>query len=463
VSLVPLPRLAVAGLAGDTGKTLVSLGVTIALRRRGVRVAPFKKGPDYIDAAWLGAAAGRPAHHLDTFLMSDASLLASLVRASAGADLALIEGNRGLFDGVDERGTHCTAALARRIRAPIVLVVDASKATRTLAALVLGCRALEPGLPLAGVILNRVGNERHLRVARAAITQETGLPVLGAVPRLEVDLLPSRHLGLRTPEDHPGARRALEALGAAIEAAVDLEALERIAATAPALPAPGEPEPAAPPTVRVGVLRDAAFSFYYPENLAALEAAGAELVPLSPLADAAVPAIDALYAGGGFPEVHAAPLAENAPFRRALAAQIRGGLPVWAECGGLMYLARSLRRDGVEHPMVAALPVGVEQTGRPQGHGYVEACVDADNPFLPRGTRLRGHEFHYSRLVEAAPPPATALSLTRGVGIGHGRDGVVGGRVLASYLHLFAPGTPEWAPSLVRAARVARERAHCTH
>ncbi len=463
MSLVPLPRLAVAGLAGDTGKTLVSLGITAALRRRGVRVAPFKKGPDYIDAAWLGVAAGRPAHHLDSFLMSDASLLASLVGASAGADLALIEGSRGLFDGVDEQGTHCTAALARRVAAPIVLVVDASKATRTLAALVLGCLALEPDTPLAGVILNRVGTERHARVARAAITQATGLPVLGAVPRLELEPLPSRHLGLCTPEDHPGTRRALDALGAAIEAGVDLAALERIAAAAPALPAPGAPEPATPPTVRVGVLRDAAFSFYYPENLAALQAAGAELVPLSPLADAEVPELDALYAGGGFPEEHAASLAENVPFRHALAARVRAGLPVWAECGGLMYLARSLRRDGAEHPMVGALPVDVEQTRRPQGHGYVEACVDTDNPFLPPGTRLRGHEFHYSRLAADAPAPATALSLTRGVGIGRGRDGVVRQRVLASYLHLFAPSSPEWAPALVRAARATREPAALTH
>ncbi len=463
MSLVPLPRLAVAGLAGDTGKTLVSLGITIALRRRGVRVAPFKKGPDYIDAAWLGTAAGRPAHHLDTFLMSDAAVLAALVRGSDGADLALIEGNRGLFDGADERGTHSTAALARRVGAPVVLVVDASKATRTLAALVLGCRALEPGVPLAGVILNRVGNERHARVARAAITGEAGVPVFGAVPRLDVDPLPARHLGLRTPGEHPATHRALDGLRAVIEEAVDLDALARLAATAPALPAPAAPPPAPPPPVRVGVLRDAAFSFYYAENLAALEAAGAELVPLSPLADVALPPIDALYAGGGFPEEHAVPLAGNAPFRRALAARIRSGLPVWAECGGLMYLARSLRHAGAEHPMVGALPIDVEQTGRPQGHGYVEGRVDADNPFLPPGTRLRGHEFHYSRLVAAGAPPATAVTLTRGVGIGRGRDGVVGGRVLASYLHLFAPGTPEWAPALVRAARIARERAVWTH
>jgi len=463
VSHTLLPRLAIAALAGDAGKTLVSLGITAALQRRGVRVAPFKKGPDYIDAAWLGVAAGRPAHHLDTFLMPDAGVLTALVRGSAGADLALIEGNRGLFDGADERGTHCTAALARRVGAPIVLVVDATKATRSLAALVLGCRALDPGAPLAGVILNRVGNERHARVARAAITNEAGIPVLGAVPRLDFDPLPARHLGLRTPEEHPATRRALDGLRAVIEAAVDLDALERLAATAPALPAPETPPPTPAPTVRVGVLRDAAFSFYYPENLAALEAAGAELVPLSPLADATVPAIDALYAGGGFPEEHAAALAENTPFRRALAARIRAGLPAWAECGGLMYLARSLRRDGVEHPMVGALPIAVEQTSRPQGHGYVEGRVDAKNPFLTPGTRLRGHEFHYSRLVEAAAPPATALSLDRGVGIGRGRDGVVGGRVLASYLHLFAPGIPEWAPALVRAARVARERAPLTH
>lgn len=461
-----LPRLVVAGLAGDTGKTLVSLGLATALRRRGVRVAPFKKGPDYIDAAWLAAAAERPAYHLDTFLMSDAELVMSLLRGGADADLALVEGNRGLFDGVDGQGTYSTAELARRIGAPIVLVLDASKATRTLAAQVLGCLALEPELPLAGIILNRVGSRRHERAAREAIAQNTGVAVLGAVPRLDVEHLPSRHLGLFTPEDHPGFSGALAALGDTMEAVVDLAAIERIAGAAPALEGVSgqqEPDRRMLRDVRIGVLRDAAFSFYYQENLTALEAAGAELVPISPLADATLPVVDALYAGGGFPEEHAACLSANTALRAALAGRVRAGLPVWAECGGLMYLARSLWRDGAEYPMVGALDVVVEQTLRPQGHGYVEAKVDATNPFLAPGTALRGHEFHYSRLVEMAAPPATALALARGVGIGGGRDGIVASRVFASYLHLLAPGVPEWAPALVRAAREARDFATMTH
>jgi cobyrinic acid a,c-diamide synthase len=205
------------------------------------------------------------------------------------------------------------------------------------------------------------------------------------------------------------------------------------------------------------VLRDRAFSFYYPENLAALEAAGGEVVPLSPLGDDVVPAVDALYAGGGFPEVYAADLAANHAFKEALRKRISEGLPVWAECGGLMYLSQELRQDEVAHPMVGALPIRVEQTARPQGHGYVQARVDRDNPFLTTGTEFRGHEFHYSRLLGAAEEIDTVMSLARGVGLGEGRDGVRTGNVVASYTHIHASGVGDWAPSLVNAA----ERGRC--
>ncbi len=451
-----LPRLVIAGLAGDTGKTLVSLGVIRSLVTRRLRVAPFKKGPDFIDAQWLGKAAGIPAHNLDTYLMSPEAIIGSLAKAGRGADLAVVEGNRGLFDGMDAKGSHSTAQLAKLIGAPIVLVIDTTKATRTVAAQVMGCRALDPDLRLEGVILNRVGTARQEALIREAVTSEAGVPVLGAIPRLTAEHLPSRHLGLVTAVEHPVAEEAMSEVARVIEEHLDMAALIELAHTASPIPsvevswaaAATPPEP----KVRVGVLRDKAFSFYYPENLEALEAAGAELVTLSPLSDSELPALDALYAGGGFPEVFASELAANASFREALAQRVAEGLPVWAECGGLMYLSRALVKDGTKYPMCGTLPVVVEQTARPQGHGYVKARVDRANPFFAEGTVLTGHEFHYSRLVDRDESVETVFEIERGVGVGGGRDGIRSGSVVAGYTHLHALGSPGWADGLVRAA-----------
>jgi len=444
----------IAGLAGDAGKTLVAVGLARVLARGGRRVAPFKNGPDFIDAAWLGAAAGAPGRNLDTYLMPPATIAGAVERAARAADLVLVEGKRGLFDGMDARGSHSTAQLAKLLRAPVVLVVNAAKTTRTVSALVLGCQALDPELTLAGVVLNRVGTGRQEALIRRALADDTGLPVLGAIPRLEGHLLPSRHLGLVCAAEHPEREAAIEALAAAMRRHLDVERIAAVADGAPDVPhaALAEPPRAGGARVRVGVLRDAAFSFYYPENLEALEAAGAELIFVSPLADRELPPIDALYAGGGFPEEHAGALAANEPLRSALASALARGLPAWAECGGLMYLARALVRDGREYPMVGALPIVVEHTGRPQGHGYMAATVDGWNPFFPVGTRLLGHEFHHSRVVSSSGAD-TALDVERGAGLGGGRDGLVVGGVVATYMHLHALGTPAWAGSLVRAAR----------
>jgi cobyrinic acid a,c-diamide synthase len=449
----------VAGLAGDGGKTLVTAGLARVLARRGQRVAPFKNGPDFIDAAWLGAAAGVPGRNLDTYLMPPATIARSMQRAAAAADVVLVEGKRGLFDGADAQGTHSSAELAKLVGAPVVLVVNAAKVTRTVAALVLGCRVLDPDVAIAGVVLNRVGTARQEAMIRRALAANAGVPVLGAIPALERGLLPSRHLGLVCAEEHPDREAALDAVAEVVARHVDVEAVWSVAREATGTSLAAVPEqPALEGRVRVGVLRDRAFSFYYPENLEALEAAGAELVFVSPLADAALPAIDALYAGGGFPEEHAEALAANEPLRRALAAALAAGLPAWAECGGLMYLSRALVRDGREHAMVGALPLVVEHTPRPQGHGYMAATVDRANPFFPVGTRLLGHEFHYSR-PSGVPGGETALAVERGVGLGGGRDGLAAGNVVATYMHVHALGTPAWAPALVRAALRHADRA----
>ncbi|NOZ95157.1 MAG: cobyrinate a,c-diamide synthase, partial [Acidobacteria bacterium] len=448
------PRLVIAGLAGDSGKTLVSLGLAGILRSQGMAVAPYKKGPDYIDAAWLGAAAGRPGRNLDTFMMPPAGIGRSLA-AAAAADLVLVEGNRGLHDGMDAAGTHSTAELAKRIGAPVVLVVDVTKATRTVAALVLGCRLLDPEVELAGVILNRVATGRQERLIRRAVEKEAGVSVLGAVPRLgEGGPLPGRHLGLVTVGDHPAAAEALARAAWLVEGSVDVD---RMVAMARERSRPVELRVARAPSpvgrARVAVARDEAFCFYYPENLEALEAAGAELSFFSPLEDRSVPSgAGALYLGGGFPELHARALADNRSLRRDLVTLCGDGLPVYAECGGLMALARELVVEGERFPMAGVLDLVVEQGTRPRGHGYVVANVGEENPWYPVGTTLRGHEFHYSRVIDGADAGRTVLELKRGMGVDEGRDGIVAGTVWASYLHLHAWTAPGWAGRMVRMA-----------
>ncbi len=450
-----LPRVVIAGLAGDSGKTFVSIGVTKALRELGLSVAAFKKGPDFIDAAWLGTAADSPGHNLDTFLMPKEAILNSLSRASSRADIAIIEGNRGLFDGMDAQGSHSTAELAKLTSTPVVLVINVVKSTRTVAAMIRGCEVLDPEVPLAGVILNNVGTKRQEKVIRQAVANATDVPVLGVVPRLRDQNLPSRHLGLVTAMEHPNTEEALAKVGKAVSEHVDISALVELASKATAL----EPVEAIPETapdqarVRIGVLKDRAFTFYYPENLEALENAGAELVYISPLQDKELPNVDALYAGGGFPEVYAKELSDNDVLRQSVKKVVNDGMPVWAECGGLVYLSDRLSVEGEAFPMVGVLPVVSEQIGRPQGHGYVRAKVDSENPFFEKDTELLGHEFHYTRLADDTLDVPTVLHLERGTGIGGKRDGIHVGNVVATYTHLHALGVPQWASCVVQAAK----------
>jgi cobyrinic acid a,c-diamide synthase len=442
-------RLVIAGLAGESGKTLVSLAALAEARARGREVRAFKKGPDYIDAAWLSLAAGVPARNLDTWLMGFDGAAALFRRHASGWNL--VEGNRGLYDGVDARGSHSTAALARALDAPVVLVVNAAKMTGTAAAVVLGCQKLDPAVRLAGVILNRVAGARHERVLREAIETVCGIPVLGAVPRMD-DPLPERHLGLVTPAEQPGAEDLIERVRASVAPYLNFEAIENLMHRRDA----ETPRKPIKETRRLGVsavigyVADTAFTFYYPDNLEALREAGAELVAVSALRDSALPRVDALYIGGGFPETHGRALAANRSLLAALAAAAAAGMPVYAECGGLMLLARAILWRGERYPMAGALPFDIEVCETPQGHGYAELRVDAANPFFALGTRLRGHEFHYSRI--AGGEYATGCAVERGTGTGGGRDAVLVNRVWAAYTHLHAAATPEWARGLVAAA-----------
>lgn len=468
----PAPRLVVAGLAGDAGKTLVTLAILLAARERGLEVRGFKKGPDYIDAAWIAWASGAPARNLDTFLTGPAEAVRSFARHAvrgqpdgAGA-VNVIEGNRGVFDGIDAAGTHSTAVLARLIDAPVVLVLNARKVTATAAAPVRGCQAMDPALRIAGVVLNQVAGSRHADVAREAIERVCGVPVLGAIPRLDdSSVLPGRHLGLVPPAEHLSTARAAGALLAIAREHLDLDRMLAAAASAPPMEQAdatatdnGGAEGASPGPVTIGYVSDAAFSFYYPENLEALESRGAALVPVSSIAGGALPPdLDALYIGGGFPETHGAAIAANAAFLGSLRDRARQGLPIFAECGGLMVLAASMAWRGTRHAMAGVLPVDIEVLDAPQGHGYVELSVDRPNAFFPVGLEIRAHEFHYSRI--AGGLPATACAVLRGEGCGGGRDAIVANRVWAGYAHMHAAGVPAWADGMMRAAREYRAEA----
>jgi len=358
--------------------------------------------------------------------------------------------------------------------APILLVVNAARMARSAAALVHGYQTFEPDTPIAGVILNNVARGRHEAKLRAAIESYCGIPVLGALPRDDALAIPDRHLGLVPRAEDEGLIPAIAACRAAAERYFDLDAIVAIARNESANQRISESRitnhgsrirhsPFAHSSIRLAIFRDCAFTFYYPENLEALEVAGAELVFVDALRDPVLPACDGLIIGGGFPEMFMAELAANVSLRQSVKAAAEAGLPIYAECGGLMYLARRIRWGEQSAEMAGVLPCDVEMTGRPQGHGYVEAVVDADNPFFPVGTVLRGHEFHNSRLIPHVPGACevpgtpdgvrTAYRLARGNGIGGGRDALVYRNVLASYTHLHAAGAPDWAAALVRAAQ----------
>ncbi|CAB1077532.1 Protein similar to cobyrinic acid a,c-diamide synthetase clustered with dissimilatory sulfite reductase [Olavius algarvensis Delta 1 endosymbiont] len=633
------PRLIIAALRGGSGKTILSIGVIAALHKRGQSVAAFKKGPDYIDAGWLALAAGRPCYNLDSFLLSPSDNLHSFLSHSTDNDISIIEGNRGLYDGIDLAGSTSTAELAKLIKCPVVLGVDCTKITRTMAAVVAGCSQFDPDVMIRGVILNRVANARHEKKLRDSIEHYCGMPVIGAVPKLDEQHFPERHLGLVPTPEHDWANHSIGAIAKIAEQHIDLEALIAIARDAPGLdgrdqrtegrgqrpegrgqrsedrgqrtedrgqktevrgqktedrgqktedrgqnteyrrqrsedrrqrtddrlqtseagnksaasdklrrakvgmrPATGSGEPKSeikdlntgnevsrpattdlsqassiespassnqhratsiehrasssqqpassiehrassiehrassiqhpvssiqhrassiqhPETrieksaLRIGVIKDSAFQFYYPENIDALGKDGAEIVYVSPLKDRQLPRLHGLYIGGGFPETHAEQLAANADFNSQLKALAEDGFPIYAECGGLMYLGEQLVLENKSYPMVGILPVTFDFFKRPQGHGYTIIKVEGQNPYYDVGSEIKGHEFHYSRVSQRdSQKSELVFRMQRGAGIEKDRDGILYKNVLATYTHVHALGTPGWAPALVRNA-----------
>jgi cobyrinic acid a,c-diamide synthase len=457
------PRLLVSAAHKSSGKTTISTGIAASLAARGLVVQPFKKGPDYIDPMWLSAAAGRECRNLDFFVMGRDEIVAYAGHHAADADLALIEGNKGLYDGLDLDGSNSNAALASLLGAPVVLVIDARGMTRGIAPLILGFQAFDPSIRIAGVILNRLGGARHETKLRAVIEHYTDVRVVGAVHQDPAIEIVERHLGLMPSSESTEAAARIGVIRDAVTAQVDLDALLAIAGWRSGLRRALRPARAPlARDIRIGIARDRAFGFYYPDDLEALEAAGAEIVPVDTLRDARLPQLDGLVIGGGFPEIFMAGLEANATLRADIRRAAEGGLPIYAECGGLMYLARTLTWRGETHRMVGVLPGDAVMHEKPVGRGYVRLVETPKHPWPIRpGAEVRAHEFHYSSLEHLRPGTAFAYEVHRGQGAGGGRDGIVLGNVLASYTHLRSVGGNEWARRFaayvrqVRAERVA--------
>ncbi len=460
-----LPRILIGAFRGGAGKTLVSLGLLASWRSKGKRLSVFKKGPDYIDAAWLSSAASVPCYNLDTYLMGEEGVLRSFEARTGGTDIAVVEGNRGLFDGVDVEGQHSSAVLAKLLGLSVFLVVDCTKSTRTVAALLKGCQVLDEEGTIQGVILNQVSTPRHENIVRKSIEKYCDIPVLGAIPREKEIQLHERHLGLFPAQEHGAVEETLDTIERLIQAHVNIDSVWDVAEKhCAALPTRGsegdearELASVSAPRfsgIRVGVVRDKAFHFYYPENIEALRDRGAEVVEVEASRDPVLPDLDALYIGGGFPETQAKELSENLSFKRSLHEAVESGLPVYAECGGAIYLGKGLEWRGNLYPLVNVFPIVYRFHEKPQGHGYTLLKVEKENPLFPKGTRLKGHEFHYAGMHDWEEDAVRfACRVERGYGFDGFREGLCYKNAYATFSHLHALGESHWADSfLTRAA-----------
>ncbi len=433
-----IPRVVVAGTHSGCGKTTFASGLMAALAARGYTVQPFKVGPDFIDPTHHSAICGRPSRNLDPYMMGEDGVLATFAAACRGADIAVIEGVMGLYDGLEATDEASTAHVAKILDAPVLLTVDVKGMSRSACALIAGYAGFDPRLNLAGTVLNRIGTPRH----RDLIEPGLPVPAYGWLPKREDLTVASRHLGLTMAIE----TQAMSAFGEVVESACDLDGIVALARSAPGLPDGRAPAATPEPTVTIGVARDPAFCFYYQDNLDRLASAGAALVFFSPMNDR-LPEVDGIYLGGGYPELHAAALASSR-CREDIRHAADNGMPVYAECGGLVYLTERIEGDAA-FPMAGVLPAVTEMTGRIQGLGYVEARVTG-GPFASGdGYVYRGHEFHYSRIA-CDPGARFALELTRGKGIEGGRDGLFAQNTLGQYTHAYF--TRDSAAAIVHAA-----------
>ena len=446
-----IPRIVVAATQSGGGKTTLVTGLLAALHAKGLTVQSFKVGPDYIDLGYHRMASGRAGHNLDTWLVPESRLTEIFARECAGADVAVIEGVMGLYDG-GRKGISSTASIAKALDAPVLLVIDAKSVGASAAATALGFRVYDEDVRLAGVLINRLGSETHEEMIRTAMA-DIDMPVFGALRRNTALALPERHLGL-TPVEENEAAETVRAIGAQVEARLDIARILELARSAPPLAYVPEVHRDVTASCRIGIARDDAFSFYYAASLAELEGCGAQLVPFSPLHDAEIPDVDGLIIGGGFPEMFAAQLAANTSMRASIRTAAERGMPIYAECGGYMYLMSHLVDfAGTSHEMAGVFPGTARMTEKLQMVGYVDAVQAMDTVFGAAGLPLHGHEFHFS--VEEADVGETArpfifTKMRNGAQYPAGR---IVQRTLGSYLRLHFAGCPAVAASFVEACR----------
>lgn len=454
-----MQRVFISAAHKSSGKTTLTIGLCAALNARGLSVAPYKKGPDYIDPMWLSRASKNDCHNLDFQTMSNDEMLATISLYSKDADISIIEGNKGLYDGVALDGSNSNAAIAELTKSPIVLVIDTQGMTRGIAPLLLGYQAFDKNINIAGVILNKVGGPRHEKKLRDVIKQYTDITVIGAVPRLEELNITERHLGLIPSNETADTNKVIAKIAAVIEKHVDLDLLLKIASCSETLPTTSYKitKEEKPITLKVGIARDAAFGFYYPGDLDAFRAEGVELIEFDALNDKTLPDdIDALFIGGGFPESWMIELEANKNLRKEIKDAIESGLPAYAECGGLMYLSQSISWKGKQSKMVGAIPADIIMNKRPQGRGYVSLKQTTDALWTKANSAvdIYAHEFHYSGFENIAELQSKseikyAYEMKRGSGITGMHDGLIYKNLLANYAHLRDTSRYHWVSEFV--------------
>ncbi|MEI7788016.1 MAG: cobyrinate a,c-diamide synthase [Chlorobiaceae bacterium] len=440
----------------SSGKTIVSLGILYYLRSKGISVRSFKKGPDYIDPMWHKVASGNECYNLDPYLTGTNGCLELFLKHSIHEKnaLSLIEGNHGLHDGMSLDGSDSSAGLAATLKTPVLLVVDSRKINRGIAALVMGIQAMPPHVILAGVILNQVRGQRQVDKQKQAIEEYCKVPVLGAIPIDEELVIPERHLGLTTVEETVNASKFIQGAAERLMHYCDMHAINSLFYQAPPLPLYHTKARASrfSPVVKIGVFRDAAFCFYYPDNLNALRDQGAELVFIDAFHERLLPDVDALYLGGGFPELFFEALCANKVLLREVRERVESGLPLYAECGGLIYLSRGALYEGKQYALTGILPLDIGFQQRPAGHGYLDLRSNRDSAWFRKDTQIRAHEFHYATPLMTSGNCSYQFDVLRGYGVTGKRDGVLYRNLFASFAHLHAAGNPEWAETFVSLA-----------